>query len=241
MDNRIFWLVVGTVAGLVAHDAEAEIPWKEASIRLRHENARLQKQPGGRQQTYFVICTLYYTPIETGFTAAGGFDVRKETRPGLQGRKYPRDFLLAVKKEGVGRIKQPVGNCNYIRYKEGRSYNFAAQPVDRSTVPLIARSSAATRRGQKSFALGNELLVSDRFVREHSRIIAGELPIPDADCIAGRWIFTGAKTNRADREICWHVPVVRLSSMHTPKLKLRVNDTMRIYSLGVAQRSRSAN
>ena len=166
MDNRIFWLVVGIVAGLGAHDAEAEIPWKEASIRLRHENARLQKQPGGRQQTYFVICTLYYTPIETGFTAAGGFDVRKETRPGLQGRKYPRDFLLAVKKEGVGRIKQPVGNCNYIRYKEGRSYNFAAQPVDRSTVPLIARSSAATRRGQESFALGNELLISDRFVRE---------------------------------------------------------------------------
>lgn len=167
MDGRlIFWLVLGAVADLGAHHAQAEIPWKEASIRLRRENARLQKQPGGRRQTYFVICTIYYTPIETGFTAARGFDVRKETRPGLEGRKYPRDFLLAVKKEGIGRIKEPVGNCSYIRYKEGRSYNFTTQPVDRSTVPLVARSSAATRRGQNALGPGNELLITDRVVRE---------------------------------------------------------------------------
>jgi hypothetical protein len=144
----------------------ADIPWKEATVRLRQENARLAKQPGGRNGNYFVICTLYYTPKESGFTAARGFNARMETRRGLKGHKYPRDFLLAVKKEGVGRIKQAVEGYNYIRFKGGRSYGFVRQPVGRGTEPLAARFSAATRRGQKGLGFGNEVVVADRTVRE---------------------------------------------------------------------------
>ena len=60
--------------------AFADIPWKEATTRLKQENARLAKQGAGSK--CFVICTLYYTPKESGFTAAGGFDYPRETRPG---------------------------------------------------------------------------------------------------------------------------------------------------------------
>ena len=42
--------------------------------------------------THLFYCTIYYTPRESGFTAEGGFDMTPETRSGLGGRKYPRDF-----------------------------------------------------------------------------------------------------------------------------------------------------
>ena len=237
----IFWLVLGTVAGLNVRNADAEIPWKEANIRLQHENARLQKQPNGRQKTYFVLCTLYYTPMETGFTAARGFDVRKETRPGLEGRKYPRDFLLAVKKEGIGRIKEPVGNCSYIRYKEGRIYNFVAQPVDRNAVPLVARSSVAIRRGQEAFGPGDELLISDRSVRETFR--------------NNRWriVDTGRGLHRWQVDLYWgedepRGPGVLLARPRGAafeyaysEVKVRIKDKGANYSLGEPHKGQPAN
>lgn len=142
----------------------ADIPWKEAKTRLNQENARLTKQ--GAKDKCFVICTLYYTPKESGFTAARGFDTRMETRSGLKGRKYPRDFLLAVKKEGIGRINHPVDGHHYIRFKKGRSYRFADRPVGRGTQPLVPRLSAAVRRGQKHLPNGREIALADRTVQK---------------------------------------------------------------------------
>ncbi len=144
--------------------AFGDIPWKEATTRLKQENARLTRQRA--RNKCFVICTLYYTPKETGFTAARGFNTHMETRPGLKGRKYPRDFLLAVKKEGIGRISQPVNGHQYIRYKAGRSYRFADRPVGRGTEPLIARVSAAVRQGQKHLPNGREVTLTDRTVQK---------------------------------------------------------------------------
>ena len=155
---------VVSVLLMSAISASADIPWKEAVARLRKENARLAKQ--GAKNKCFVICTLYYTPKESGFTAARGFNARRETRPGLKGHKYPRDFLLAVKKEGVGRISRSVNGHQYIRYKSGRSYRFADQPVGRGTEPLIARHSAAVRRGQRHLPDGHEVTLSDRTVQK---------------------------------------------------------------------------
>ena len=160
----IFWLVLAAATGFDNRDADADIPWKEAMLRLKHENARLTKQ--GARNKSFVICTLYYTPKESGFTAARGFDVRVETRPGLKGRKYARDFLLAVKKEGIGRINQPVNGHHYIGYKAGRSYRFADRPVGRGTEPLVARFSAAVRRGQKHLPNGRGVVLADRTVQK---------------------------------------------------------------------------
>lgn len=144
--------------------AFADIPWKEATTRLKQENARLAKH--GARSKCFVICTLYYTPKESGFTAGRGFDTRMTTRPGLRGRKYPRDFLLAVKKEGIGRINLPVDGHHYILYKSGRSYRFADRPVGRASESLIARFSAAVRGGQKHLPNGHEVTLTDRTVQK---------------------------------------------------------------------------
>ena len=153
-----FFLANGVIS------AFADIPWKEATTRLKQENARLANQ--GARNKSFVICTLYYTPKESGFTATRGFDTHMETRPGLKGRKYPRDFLLAVKKEGIGRINQPVNGHHYIQYKAGRSYRFADRPVGGGTEPLIPRFSAAVRRGQKHLPHGHGLVLADRAVKK---------------------------------------------------------------------------
>jgi len=153
------------VSGMTS--VSADIPWKEATARLKQENARLAKQ--GARNKCFVICTLYYTPKESGFTAARGFDARMETRPGLKGRKYPRDFLLAVKKEGIGRISQSVNGHQYICFKGGRSYRFAERPVDRGTEPLVARFSAAVRGGQEHLPNRRELVLADHTVQKAFR------------------------------------------------------------------------
>jgi hypothetical protein len=134
--------------------ARADIPWPEVTRRVAGENELLSRRPQGHAGEYFVVCTLYFTPMESGFTAERGFDVTPMTRPGLNGRKYPRDFLNAVKKEGFGRLREPVNGCNYVRYNRGRSYAFVKHVVGRGADPLIARFSAATRRGQRGLGHG---------------------------------------------------------------------------------------
>ena len=121
----------------------ADIPWPEVVRRLAYENAELGRRPQGRNGEYFIVCTLYYTPKESGFTAERGFDATRITKPGLHGRAYPRDFLRSVKKEGVGRITIPVNGHNYLRYNRG-SYGFADAPTGAGGV-LVARLSAAAR------------------------------------------------------------------------------------------------
>lgn len=141
----------------------ADIPWPEVVRRLAQENEKLARRPQGHDDEYFVVCTLYYTPMESGFTAERGFDVALETRPGLHGHKYPREFLRAVKKEGFGRISRPVNGRNYIRYDGGNSFRFSAPPSGRGG-RLMARYSAAARsRGLPSNA---ELVTTSETVRK---------------------------------------------------------------------------
>ncbi|MEP7015250.1 MAG: hypothetical protein ABI925_07405 [Verrucomicrobiota bacterium] len=125
----------------------AEIPWPEVVKRLADENARLARRPQGHNGEYFVACTLYFTPMESGFTFERGFDVTPITRPGLHGRKYPRDFLRAVKMEGCGKISTPVSGHRFIRYHGDNSYRFASEPASGGQT-LVPRSSAAARPGQ---------------------------------------------------------------------------------------------
>src|SRR5438445_8262114 len=102
----------------------ADIPWPEVVQRLAYENEKLARRPHGHDGEYFVVCTLYYTPMESGFRTDRGFDATPTSAPGLRGRKYPRDFLASVKKEGFGRLREPVNGCYYLRYNGGRSYGF---------------------------------------------------------------------------------------------------------------------
>jgi hypothetical protein len=125
--------------------------------RLAYENEKLARRPQGHDGDYFVVCTLYYTPMESGFTAERGFDATPITRPGLHGRKYARDFLVSVRKEGFGRLGEPVNGCAYIRYNGGSSYSYARHVVGRGTAALIPRFSAATRRGQRGLGYGTAI------------------------------------------------------------------------------------
>src|SRR3982751_5718670 len=62
---------------------QADIPWPEVERRLAEENGRLAQRPQGHAGEFFVVCTLYYTPMESGFTADRGFDATLVTKPGL--------------------------------------------------------------------------------------------------------------------------------------------------------------
>src|SRR5256884_1935338 len=107
----------------------ADIPWPEVVQRLAYENEKLARRPQGHNGEYFVVCTLYYTPKESGFTFERGFDATPTTKPGLHGRMYPRDFLRSVKKEGFGQISTPVNGKHYISYSGGGSYAVASHPT----------------------------------------------------------------------------------------------------------------
>lgn len=143
----------------------ADIPWPEVVQRVKIENDLLARRPQGHAGEYFAVCTLYYTPMESGFTTERGFDVTPTTAPGLSGRRYPRDFLRAVKKEGFGRLREPVRGRNYLRYNGGRSYTFVKHVVGRGTDGLVPRFSAATRRGQRGLGYGVRLETLDPTVK----------------------------------------------------------------------------
>ena len=121
----------------------ADIPWPEVVQRLKIENEKLERRPGGHSGEYFIVCTLYYTPKESGFTFERGFDATRVTKRGLHGHTYPRDFLRSVMKEGCGRITTPVNGRNYIRYYRG-SYGFSSAPSGGGGM-LVPHFSAAAR------------------------------------------------------------------------------------------------
>jgi hypothetical protein len=143
-----FWrAIIFTIAAstfLMMAETRADIPWPEVVQRLKIENEKLERRPGGHAGEYFIVCTLYYTPKESGFTLERGFDATRVTKPGLHGRTYPRDFLRSVMKEGYGRITTPVNGHNYIRYNGGGSYGFAGPPSGGGGT-LVPRFSAAAR------------------------------------------------------------------------------------------------
>src|SRR6266705_3134445 len=143
----------------------ADIPWPEVVQRLAQENEKLARRPQGHSGEYFVVCTLYYTPMESGFTFDRGFDATPVTKPGLHGRRYPRDFLRSVKKEGFGRIITPVNGRNYIRYTGGDSYAFSSAPSGGGGT-LVARFSAAAKSGQVGLRHGVVLETSTAEVRQ---------------------------------------------------------------------------
>jgi hypothetical protein len=146
--------------------SRGDIPWEEAKQRCREENARLAARPQGHDGEYFVICTVYYTPLESGFTAERGFDVTPMTKPGLSGHTYPKDFLRAVKLEGYGRITTPVKGRSYIYYNGNDSYAFGKEPTGRGILPLEARRSAAVKLRQARLHGGLELETIDPAVAE---------------------------------------------------------------------------
>jgi len=146
-------LGITTYALSILPRADADIPWPEVVQRLAYENEKLARRPEGHNGEYFVVCTLYYTPMESGFTSERGFDATPITKSGLHGRTYPRDFLRSVKKEGFGRIVTPVNGRHYIRYNGGDSFAFSSKPTGGGGI-LVARYSAAIKSAQGSLRHG---------------------------------------------------------------------------------------
>ncbi len=103
--------------------------------------------------------------MESGFTSERGFDATPVTKSGLHGRRYPRDFLRSVKKEGFGRMITPVNGRNYIRYAGGDSFSFAARPAGGGGI-LIARFSAAAKPGQPGLRRDVVIETPDSTVRQ---------------------------------------------------------------------------
>src|SRR5438034_4666400 len=150
--------LIAKIAGLgvlavICPELRADIPWPEVVQRLAYENEKLARRPQGHGVEYFVVCTLYYTPMESGFTFQRGFDATPVTKPGLRGRTYPRDFLRSVKKEGFGQITRPVNGKHYISYTGGGSYSFASHATAGGGV-LVARYSAALKSAQGALRHG---------------------------------------------------------------------------------------
>jgi hypothetical protein len=146
-------------------ELRADIPWPEVVQRLAYENEKLARRPQGHSGEYFLACTLYYTPMESGFTFQRGFDAMPVTKAGLHGRTYPRDFLRSVKKEGFGRITTPVNGRHYIRYNGGNSFAFASGPTGAGGT-LVARFSAATKLRQSVLRHGVIIETSSSTVKE---------------------------------------------------------------------------
>jgi hypothetical protein len=115
---------------------------KRAELQHRARTTTPEKTPEGTIYRIF-YCTVYYTPKESGFTAERGFNVTPATAPGLRGRTYPRAFLRAVKREGFGRMVEPVGGLNYLQYRGNGRYGFAKAPLGSRGNVLVARQSCA--------------------------------------------------------------------------------------------------
>lgn len=119
----------------------------------------------GGSFVHMFFCTLYYTPKESGFTAERGFDVTPVSAPGVGGRKYPRDFLLAVKKEGFGRVNEPVNGRNYLRWLGDGRYGFAEAPLGRRGELLVPRKSCAISSRNPYLRQHDKLMIESETVK----------------------------------------------------------------------------
>lgn len=121
----------------------------------QHYLAVLGKHP----PVYYFFCTVYYTPRESGFVGAKGFDMTPDTR--LKGKKFPKSFVNAVKVEGFGRLAKPsTGGSNYISYL-GTYYN---RILGNRNNTLIDRTSAAVHSRNPLLRKGTALKILDPYV-----------------------------------------------------------------------------
>ncbi len=107
----------------------------------------------------YFFCTVYFTAREEGFRGDLGFDVTPETRGAFGGRYYASSFLKAVILEGFGRVKEPVGGSEYMKY-DG-SWGYDRVPLGNRNNALVPRRSAAVHRKNSLFRAGEKFLILD--------------------------------------------------------------------------------
>jgi len=141
---------------------------KIIELRAHRQQFHPEQTADGITYPRIFFCTIYYTPKESGFTTERGFDATPITAAGLHGHKYPRDFLLAVKKEGFGRINQPVDARNYIRWTGDSRYAFADAPIGRRGEVLVPRRSCAISSHNKFLHQHTQLRIKSQTVNDET-------------------------------------------------------------------------
>ncbi len=113
----------------------------------------------GRPEVHYFFCTVYYTPQESGFVARRGFNVTPDGRGPLGARSFASDFLRAVIMEGYGRLAEPQGTRDYVKY-DG-TWGYGTRSLGNRNNTLIDRESAAVHRSHPLIRKGSRLLVMD--------------------------------------------------------------------------------
>jgi len=110
--------------------------------------------------SHYFFCTVYYTPLETGFVAERGFDLTPKSMKGSGGRKFAADFVRAVVMEGFGRLAEPVKGKPYLAYNG----SFHSRILGNRNNELVPRHSIAVNtknplvpRGRKVWVLDPEI------------------------------------------------------------------------------------
>ena len=105
----------------------------------------------------YFFCTVYYTPLETGFTAQRGFDLTPTVMKGSGGRKFAADFIRATTMEGFARLSEPVKGKTYLAY-DGR---FHARILGNRGNELVPRESIAVNTKNPLVPSGRKVWVLD--------------------------------------------------------------------------------
>jgi hypothetical protein len=169
----VLFLTVSTVTAepQFATDSMSDNELRAFRNQMRNELQRLletapteETAEGKAYRVYY--CTIYYTPRESGYTAERGFDDSRISAPGLKGRKYPAAFLEAVKREGFGRLSEPINGRAYLQYVGGGRYQFAKAALGNRGNVLVPRVSCAVSKRNPFLRRGQMLRVQSPTVEE---------------------------------------------------------------------------
>jgi len=107
--------------------------------------------------SHYFFCTVYYTPLETGFVAERGFDLTPTTMKGSGGKKFAADFVRSVVMEGFGRLAQPIGGKPYLAYS-GRTHQ---RILGNRSNELVPRESIAVNTKNPLVPSGTRVWILD--------------------------------------------------------------------------------
>jgi hypothetical protein len=92
--------------------SRADIPRPEIVQRLKFENEKLASRPQGHNGDYFVACTLYYTPVESG---AGSHFEKLQARIERIRRRMTEEFATATELREDRQSKSEGGHSSVGR------------------------------------------------------------------------------------------------------------------------------
>lgn len=120
---------------------------------IRDLYASFDQPPG----SHYFFCTVYYTPLETGFCDELGFDLTPQAMKGSGGRKFGADFIRSVVMEGFGRLADPIDGRPYLAYS-GRLHT---RILGNRNNELVPRYSIAVNTRNRLVPPGRNVWVLD--------------------------------------------------------------------------------